>query len=817
MNMRSSYKPCMANKSFESHLYIILCDYVRSFTDTWAHLINVTSATSRKYDNCGDAASSWNSALKVCNPMLTLANALTATDEGKFSIRFSLEVDDKNSITHTAVLMLALDSFLSLVASSNCVSVISNKGEDTFTIKVPYNASGEELLNNSGYPAGLCGPFRRWSLRSRSTNLSGKCGVAGIAGAALMDAQDGLETSGTSTIERMHHIVAAAQELDDSEMGRALNQNTKSGIGSQCNVSSSRLTNQKELARHHDVVKKALQPLPGDEGPQLTGPSVNRKKGDTNAKPSSKKRSRRKGDCSANPVSFVEKFVGTAKMLGLAARAHPPPSEDFVSLFMTGSDADACYQTCQGMRGASGMRSLLNKYGHRNILRGNDMDTGWEWQSPPDRRLVVVASDGSETDIVFEIKCAKSHRYRTVTAMASNTKNWIRTTSKLLDNLKYMNDVLPYMGSPAQLISNNLLMTLAGVFTLRDSIGFRIPDQSKNWLPEEWTTPMSVTGITSFRYEKIIEVIDLFMSRGTFLTSCLNNAYFYKWGVRPSTSSSRTWLHVDLLNLSTLVLMHSNRGNKGSGTFYCPISLSSMPIVITSAGIAIRRSKMELKRNNMHLSSHPMRQSINADIAKLNQNYSDISSALRERGIQKCLPESGKLSLEDVISRLGALRALSETTVVETISNRFRCTAIAHDAATSNTPSCLQPILGSSQEPSSRATYSSPGPSKRNKRRRIISLECDDDDGDDYYTTGQDEFMTRYIDSSSESSSSVSDGEEEPHQYIPSRRGQRSKGHLHREQRRRRNIESARKTAAVAALVLTRHSIENAMAAKTAR
>ena len=177
--------------------------------------------------------------------------------------------------------------------------------------------------------------------------------------------------------------------------------------------------------------------------------------------------------------------------------------------------------------------------------------------------------------------------------MASNVKHWVRNTSKFLDDLRVLDEHLPEMGSAATHIKANLLKTLAGVFTLRDTVGFRIPDRSKKWLPRTWNAPMSAAGIISCRYDKITEVMDLLITGGAFVTSCLNNAYFYERGIKPRNGIANMWLHIDVLKLATKVLKHfNNRSNKTSaGKFYCSSSPSATPIIITGEGIFLKNNK----------------------------------------------------------------------------------------------------------------------------------------------------------------------------------------------------------------------------------
>ena len=632
----------------------LACNYVRSFSDTWAHLIKLTSAAARKKIK-NNVAASWENYSNICNPLLKVSSSVSTNNGMPTQVTFAIKVDDKNGISQTAILMLALDSFMSLVASSSCATVDSNKEDSSFVIKIPYNASGEILLNNKGYPAGLHGPFRRWSFDFKSANLSGKNGIAGIAAAALADIEDGFDVNGTGKLKRMNLITAAAQQLDDAEMGRSLNRNKRSGLGSRFSVSSTRQTNQSDLLHHQNLYMKATGVTQIKE--EVVAREEEEEKNKVNKKKSTRKRSRRKGDCSANPLSFVDKFVGNVRTLGIKGCTQPPPSMEFTSLFMTGTEADACYQACRSMRGASKIRSLLIKYGNKDLMKENERKTGWEWSSPEDRKLVVETEDGSERILTFRIVCEKSERFNTVTSIASNIKQWIRNTAKILDDLNELKEFLPQMGSAASFLKINLLKTLAGVFTVRDTVGFRIPDHSKNWLPKAWNTPMSVMGITSCRYDKVIEVMDLLLTGGTFVTSCLNNTYFYELGVRPSNS---WWLHIDALKLATAVLRYATKTGGGGGNFCCSSSPSSTPIIITEEGIAIKNSKNVSPWQLLP----PTRQSIDATIATIIQNYSSISSALRERSTQKCLSDNGKVSFDDIISRLGAFKALVETTVM---------------------------------------------------------------------------------------------------------------------------------------------------------
>lgn len=617
----TSSKPCSI---YSEHLTNTVCNYVHAFGDPWAHLIKMTSHNKRRRTDGESTVNAWEKSLGICNPMLTLSDSITTVSDTAALVEFTVQVDDTYGVTQTAILMLALDSFISLAASSSAVKVKSSKADSSFTVRVPSTVSGEALLNNKGYPVGLCGPFQRWSLNFKSASLGGKGGMAGIAGIVISN-NKGFDTSGTGIIERMNSVTSASQQLDDSEMGRTLSMNRRTETGCRFSVSSTRQSNQKDVLHHQSLYNKAALHT-AEESPSTK---------------TARKRSRRKGECSANPLTFVDKFVGVT---GEGQQPSlPPPSTDFTSLFMTGPEADACYQTCQSLRGASRIKSLLGKYAgrqhdgkyggrHHEGLYAKS-EKGWEWTSPENRRLVVVFPDGTERVIRFKLSCVKSSLFDVVTNTAAGAKHWMRATAQLLGVLGGLEKFLTLMDPTASCMQDNLIRNLIRVFKLRHTIGFRIPDHSKDWIPKRWNVPLSSMGVTSERYDKVIEVMDLLMVGGAFVSSCLNNAYFYERGVKPKRTSTihkcdrRSWLHLDSLRLASTVLAHKTRALQAAA------------------------------------SPPPTRQSMDNAIMATIQNFSDVSSSMRDREIQKCVSEEGKDSIDSLISNKGAFRALVESTV----------------------------------------------------------------------------------------------------------------------------------------------------------
>ncbi|MPC59047.1 hypothetical protein E2C01_053062 [Portunus trituberculatus] len=641
---------------------------------------------------------------------------------------FTVETDDRSGVSQTAVLMLALDSFVSLLASSDRALVDSCKEESVFSIRVPFNTRAETVLNNTGFPAGLCGPFKRWSIKFKASGLSGKSGIAGLSGSVLSDINtDIIGKKGTTILDMVNTVSKSAQQLDDSEMSRTLSYAKRLGADNSFSVCNSRQINQHNLLRQQNTFVRNL----ADNTQKMSAVTNRRDKNAKKTQAKKKSRSRRKGECSVNTLSFVEKYVGNCKSLSVKSTGCPPPSKEFTSLFMSGSEADSYYQTCQSMRGANRIRSLLNKYGNnggKELMKKKADGSGWRWVSPDNRRVILTDEEnGEEIDLVFEVHCNKSDWFNNVTAIALNVKQWVRYTSKLIDNLKSLEEFLPTMGSATPFIVTNLMKTLAGVCSLRDTIGFRIPEHGKNLLPKSWIASMSSMGITSQRYDRIIEVMDLLITGGAFVTSCLNNAYFYERGVIPNN----TWLHVDAMNLSATVLEYANsRTDKHGAT---GSYASSAPIVISKNGISIKSDTTS--QTHQHGSStaapqcQPTRQSIAMTISTIINTYTEISSKHRERAIQKCLTEHGKTCLDSIIRNEGALWALTRYTVKVTggsladkhISGR------APDSGSSTNNA----VAAAAAATTPSASFSCSSSSGNNKKRPVVKIESYEDTDED--------------------------------------------------------------------------------------
>ena len=202
---------------------------------------------------------------------------------------FELNVDEASEEYHVAVLLMAIDSFLSLLSASSSVKIRSKRiktetdpegnNNGFFSLYVPTGVPMEYLLSNklgqNGFPVGDSGPFRKWTTVNAvkiSTNESNA------------DVLDRLETVDRDTISAAIRATKKTNRyLDDSEMGRCLAFNKRNGKGEMFTMSSDRKANNiRSLEKGGAIAEAAI---------------------------AQKKKSRRKRDMSANPAVFVEKFV----------------------------------------------------------------------------------------------------------------------------------------------------------------------------------------------------------------------------------------------------------------------------------------------------------------------------------------------------------------------------------------------------------------------------------------------------------------------------------------------------------------------------
>ena len=148
---------------------------MRSFTDTWAFLVNESLANDDILAP-SKAFIRWKKALRANNPLLTLSDAVNM-GKNRISVDFEFYVDEAKGEYHAAVLLIAIDSFLSLLSASKAVKAKSKRikmetdpegnKEGLFSLYVPADVPFEYLLSNKlgqkGFPVGHSGPFRKWN------------------------------------------------------------------------------------------------------------------------------------------------------------------------------------------------------------------------------------------------------------------------------------------------------------------------------------------------------------------------------------------------------------------------------------------------------------------------------------------------------------------------------------------------------------------------------------------------------------------------------------------------------------------------------
>ncbi|KAK3874360.1 hypothetical protein Pcinc_020656 [Petrolisthes cinctipes] len=223
-----------------------------------------------------------------------MTDSITRDNEkGITYANFDIEVDEANGEHHAAIVLMAMDSFISLLSASNAVQSRSKRTwteedpegdkDGSFSLYVPAEIPPSDLLSNkvgrNGFPVGDTGPFRKWSTVN-AIKLS-------------------TSESNRDVIERLHNIdgdvnsaaVKAAKNtnrhLDDAEMIRCLTVINKRGEGDIYTLTSDRKANTIRSLEKGGVVADAAI--------------------------AQRKKSRRKQDMAANPQAIVEKFVSPKK------------------------------------------------------------------------------------------------------------------------------------------------------------------------------------------------------------------------------------------------------------------------------------------------------------------------------------------------------------------------------------------------------------------------------------------------------------------------------------------------------------------------
>ncbi|KAK3865919.1 hypothetical protein Pcinc_028520 [Petrolisthes cinctipes] len=544
--------------------------YVRSFTDTWAFLINETLSQDDILAP-NNAITRWQNAVKINNPLMTMTDSITRDNEkGITYANFDIEVDEANGEHHAAIVLMAMDSFISLLSASNAVQSRSKRTrteedpegdkDGSFSLYVPAEIPPSDLLSNkvgrNGFPVGDTGPFRKWSTVN-AIKLS-------------------TSESNRDVIERLHNIdgdvnsaaVKAAKNtnrhLDNAEMIRCLTVINKRGEGDIYTLTSDRNANTIRSLEKGGVVADAAI--------------------------AQRKKSRRKRDMAANPQAIVEKFVSPKKKKLFAdtgsksrgkkrkADTDPPAkkqevktrrgggagssstdssrskytsSHKFTSLVMSPKEFSIAFNASSSLRGAQRTKSLIGKY--ISLLKAKSKSGVTiisRWVSPPDRRIIVSGDCREDSpkgleSIAFAITCRKSSLFLTFSTLQGLIRQWFKVSGDLYSKMDDISAVAPKMVLTSDTLKKDIRRTAKTLFRgVRPVTGFKVPASLNEIVPPSFfsnssrsngveterdaAAPSLTLGITNDRYMKIIEVLDFLLSGGVFVNACLNNMFFDK-------------------------------------------------------------------------------------------------------------------------------------------------------------------------------------------------------------------------------------------------------------------------------------------------
>lgn len=569
---RQSSKTWSLVAQYTDRLARLAIRYVRSFTNAWAFLVN-ESLASDDILAPSNAFVRWKKALRANNPLLTLSDAVSRDEKEKHhvSVDFELSVDEANGEYHAAVLLMAVDSFLSLLSASNSVQTRSkwiktetdpegNK-KGFFSLYVPAEVPVEYLLSNklgqNGFPVGDSGPFRKWSTVN-AVKIS--------ANESNVDALDRLETVDRDTISAAIRATKKTNKyLDDSEMSRCLAFNKKNGKGEMYTVSSDRKANNiRSLEKGGAIAEAAI---------------------------AQKKKSRRKRDMSANPAVFAEKFVSPKKRKLMAAAmcegassgsraskerktrttstasssffssttstinpsilepstSRYSSSHKFTSMLMSPKEFTVAFNSSSSLRGSQRTKSLINKYisllksNFSKAPKNNPERVLSRWRSPEGRSIVVVGDckegspHGIET-IGFSVTCKKSELFKSVSSLHTLLRQWMKVSSEIHSKITHVGENIPKMETVADVLKTSLRKTsrtmVRGVkpissFNVSPCFACKVQNRSDDLSTSSGpSNPPSVMGMSNERYKKIVEVFDALMSGGVFVNAALNFMFF---------------------------------------------------------------------------------------------------------------------------------------------------------------------------------------------------------------------------------------------------------------------------------------------------
>lgn len=587
--------------------------YIRAFTDTWAFLVNETLSPDDILST-DNAFARWKNSVRVNNPLMNMKDFITRDEETKTTtVNFEVEVDELNGENHTALVMVAMDSFLSLLSASNSVQSRSMRiktekdpegnRNGSFTLYVPVDIEPFDLLSNkigqNGFPVGDTGPFRKWSTINAVKLSSSESNI---------DVMERLETvDGNVNSEAIRATKHTNRHLDDSEMMRCLSATKKSGKGDTYMVTSDRKANtirslenggaeaenalyQKKKSRR----KRDMLSNPYGFADKYVSPKRKKLATDTGRPSSTKKRKLEEDAAPATKptISSRAKVSSKRNSMAIAAsmanRSKYTSSNKFTSILMTPKESSIAYNASSSLRGSQRTKSLISKYVSlfkNNTIKEHKNKTGAiisRWSSPPNKRIVLAGGclegspRGLET-VNFTVTCKKSELFVMFSSLQCSIKQWLKISGDIYEKMGGIENVVK-MEEISKVLRQRLLSTARTmVMGIRPVAAFKIPPSLNSMAsyltsalpskePVESSSPTSSStvtlGMTNDRYMKIVEVFDFMLAGGVFVNACLNSMFF---DVCITTSKEHVGrestcpVHVDLIRTASECLGHLKR------------------------------------------------------------------------------------------------------------------------------------------------------------------------------------------------------------------------------------------------------------------
>lgn len=148
----------------------LIC-YTRAVTDTWAYIVDPKTRGKES------------GASMLCNPMASMKHHVKQNSDKAISIYFDVQVDDETSAGQTALLLIAIDSFVAIVSRGRAGPIV-----------LPPNFEGgfdmESSIIGHGWtdPAGGSGVFKYWQCsspcNSSTSNTATSPSLTGVASAS---------------------------------------------------------------------------------------------------------------------------------------------------------------------------------------------------------------------------------------------------------------------------------------------------------------------------------------------------------------------------------------------------------------------------------------------------------------------------------------------------------------------------------------------------------------------------------------------------------------------------------------------------------